>query len=111
MLAKNKAEDEEIDLGLLTWNEPEEMLQASRDNLKEISDTVFDLGIHLTYDLNPNLHDRYIETDHVWKIILGRGLDIFLKSDGRYDIADVWQEKRKCKACEITYIEVFSEQT
>lgn len=108
MLAKNKAEDEEIDLGVLTWNEPEEMLQTSRENLKEISDTVFDLGIQLSYDLNPNLHDRYIETDHGWKIVMGRGLDIFLKSDGRFDIAELWQEKRKCKACEITYIKVNS---
>lgn len=104
MLAKNKDEDEEINLGVITWNEPEEMLEITKSNLREIAETVFDSGIHLTFDLNPNIHDRYIETEHGWKIILGRGLDIFLKSDGRFDIAELWQEKRKCKACEITYI-------
>ena len=109
MLAKKKEEDEEIELSVQTWNEPDEMIKISQYNLDEISDSVFNLGIRLTYDLNPNIHDRYIETDNGWKIILGRGLDIFLKSDGRFDIAELWQEKRKCKACEITYIKRMKE--
>lgn len=103
MLARNKREEEEINLEVLTWNEPEDKLQISKENLEEISESVFDLGIKLTYDFNPNIHDRYIESDNGWKIILGRGLDIFLKPEGKFNIAEMWQEKRKCRACEITY--------
>ena len=40
--------------------------------------------------------------DNGWKIVLGRGLDIFQKTNGWYDIAEYYQEKRLCKACEIT---------
>ena len=104
MLAQNKEEDEEINLNVITWNEPDEKLALSKESLDEISNSVFDLGIKLTYAFNQNIHDRYIESDNGWKIILGRGLDIFLKPEGRYDIAEIYQEKKKCRACEITYV-------
>ena len=106
MLANNKTVDEEIELKVVTWNEPDHNLQQSTSNLEEIAESVFDLGIKMSYDMNPNQHDRYIEADNGWKIVLGRGLDIFLKPEGRYNIADVWQEKRKCRACEITYVNI-----
>jgi ATP-dependent Lon protease len=104
MIVKNKKEEEEINLKVITWNEPDEMIKSTNDTLEEISQTVFDLGIKLTWEFNPNIHDRYIDINNGWKIILGRGLDIYLKPEGRYNIAGIWQEKRKCKACEIIYI-------
>jgi ATP-dependent Lon protease len=106
MLANNKKSEEEIELKVITWNEPDEMLRISGENLEEISESVFDMGIKLSYEFNPNQHDRYILADNGWKIILGRGLDIFLKPEGRFNIADIYQEKRKCRATEITYLRV-----
>ncbi|MEZ5055513.1 MAG: MIT C-terminal domain-containing protein [Saprospiraceae bacterium] len=39
------------------------------------------LGIILfSYEFNENIHDRSINLDNGWKIILGRGLDIFSKN-------------------------------
>lgn len=61
------------------------------------------LGIHLTYRLEEH-HDRYIAADNGWKITLGRGLDIFEKIEGRFNVADIDQTKRKCKSCELTFI-------
>jgi ATP-dependent Lon protease len=107
MLARLKDPDDEIQIKVITWNEPDEMLKITSENLIEISDSVFDLGIKLSWDFNPNQHDRFIEADNGWKIILGRGLDIFLKPEGRFNVAELWQEKRKCRACEITYVRVF----
>lgn len=104
MIAKNKKEEEELNLKVVTWNEPDEMIKSSNDTLEEISQTVFDSGINLTWEFNPNIHDRYIDMNNGWKIILGRGLDIYLKPEGRFNIAGLWQEKRKCKACEIIYV-------
>jgi ATP-dependent Lon protease len=80
------------------------MLQESQIHLDEIADSVFDSGITLTYELNPNKHDRSIVAGNGWKIILGRGLDIFQRVDGRLNLADISQEKRQCKDCEITII-------
>jgi ATP-dependent Lon protease len=104
MLANNKNTEEEIELKVITWNEPDAMIKISTENLNEIAESVFDLGIKMTFEYNPNQHDRYIQSDNGWKIILGRGLDIFLRSEGKYNVADLYQEKRKCKATEITYL-------
>lgn len=104
MLANNKNNEEEIELRVITWNEPEEMLKVSTENLNEIAESVFDLGIKMSFEYNPNQHDRYIQADNGWKIILGRGLDIFLKPEGKFNVADLYQEKRKCRATEITYL-------
>lgn len=106
MLANNKNTEEEIELNVITWNEPDEMIKISTENLNEIAESVFDLGIKMSFEYNPNQHDRYIQADNGWKIILGRGLDIFLRPEGRYNVADLYQEKRKCKATEITYLRV-----
>jgi len=104
MLANNKNTDEEVELNVITWNESDEMLKLSSENLNEIAESVFDLGIKMSFEYNPNQHDRYIQADNGWKIVLGRGLDIFLRPEGKYNVADLYQEKRKCKATEITYL-------
>jgi ATP-dependent Lon protease len=104
MLISNKETSEEIALKVITWNEPDQMLQESQIHLDEIADSVFDSGITLTHELNPNKHDRSILASNGWKIILGRGLDIFQRVDGRLNLADINQEKRQCKDCEITII-------
>ena len=72
--------------------------------MREIIDSVSSLGIDLSYEFNETLHDRSIEMNNGWKIILGRGLDIWQKTAGRYDIAEYYQEKRLCKEFEITVI-------
>ncbi|MDX9712583.1 MAG: BREX system Lon protease-like protein BrxL [Ignavibacteriaceae bacterium] len=104
MLANNKNTEEEIELNVTTWNESDEMLKLSSENLNEIAESVFDMGIKMSFEFNPNQHDRFILADNGWKIVLGRGLDIFLKPEGKFNVADLYQEKRKCRATEITYL-------
>ena len=102
MLSKLKEEEEEISLKLITWND-EEHLKQSEESLYELSLAVEEIGIQFTYEL-ANVHDRSITTDTGWKIVLGRGLDIYEKPESRFDVGSVDQEKRLCKACEITYL-------
>jgi ATP-dependent Lon protease len=104
MLIRNKLAEDEINIHLVTWNEPEDMLAESTESLNEIANSLFDSGIKLTFEFNPNIHDRFINSDTGWKIILGRGLDIYQRPEGRFNIAGFQQEQRKCKSCEITYI-------
>jgi ATP-dependent Lon protease len=106
MLIQNKSVEDEINLHLVTWNEPDDMLQESTDSLTEIATSLFDSGIHLTFEFNPNIHDRFIKSDTGWKIVLGRGLDIFQRPEGRFNIAAFQQEQRQCKSCEITFVEI-----
>ncbi|GGF79080.1 BREX system Lon protease-like protein BrxL [Wenyingzhuangia marina] len=104
MLGYNKDPEVEINLEVITWNN-EEYQQDSIAYLEELAETVQELGIHLTYRLEHH-HDRFIAADNGWKITLGRGLDIFEKIEGRFNIADVDQNRRKCKSCEMTYLKI-----
>ena len=99
-----KADDEEVELHVVTWNDSEFGLQDSNQSLEEIAESVFDMGIKMTFEFEKSVHDRFIKSDNGWKIILGRGLDMFQKPEGKFSIADLRQEQRRCKACEITYL-------
>lgn len=97
-----KESEKIVNMELIAWNEKEFHTQ-SKTYFEEVVSSVKDLNIKLSYKFE-NHHDRYIQTDTGWKIILGRGLDIFQKSEGRFSIADLDQKRRKCKGCEITYV-------
>jgi ATP-dependent Lon protease len=60
-------------------------------------------NIDFNYIFDNNLHDRWIEIDTGWRIILGRGLDIFQKPDDKFTLGFLDQSKRSCKATTITY--------
>lgn len=101
MLAKNKESEKILNLKVVSWN-TKEFLPQSKQNFEEISASVREIGIELNYCFE-NHHDRFIEADNGWKILMGRGLDIFDKPEGRFDAGEVDQLWRKCKACEITF--------
>lgn len=102
MLGNNKDPETEIALEVITWN-TEEFMPDTISFFEELQSNVLDLGINLVYKFENN-HDRFIDANNGWKITLGRGLDIFEKTEGRFSVADMDQSRRKCKACEITYL-------
>ena len=104
MLANNKDPEEEIYLEVLSWNTPDHM-SDSIAAFEEFQESVNDLGIHFSFIME-DVHDRYIQADNGWKITLGRGLDIFEKNEGRFNAAELDQSRRRCKACEMTYLRV-----
>ena len=59
--------------------------------------------IEFDFSFDPNLHDRWIETDTGWRIMLGRGLDIFQKPDDKFTLGFMDQTKRKCKATSVVF--------
>ncbi len=81
-------------------NEEEVTLSAEYQELK---DTLEQERVELTFDFDRNQHDRSVRTDTGWTITLGRGLDIFKKPEGRFNLGFVDQTKRECKATTITY--------
>ncbi len=104
MLGNNKALEDEVNLEIVSWND-EAYLSDSISYFEELQESVTDLGINLTYRMESH-HDRFIAADNGWKITLGRGLDIFEKIEGRFNVADLDQTKRKCKSCEVTYLNI-----
>ena len=104
MLSNIKEPEDQINLELVTWNN-EEYIEDSKNSLEELAQNIQSIGINLTYRFE-NHHDRFIAADNGWKITLGRGLDIFEKIEEKFSIADLDQTKRKCKACEVTYLKI-----
>lgn len=104
MLNEIKEIDEETDLQVITWND-EQYLEESQNKFEELYHSVNELGINLSWEFQ-NIHARSIVTDHGWKIIPDRGLDIFEAGSGKFDVAALIQERRKCKNSEIIYMRI-----
>lgn len=105
LIAETKQSDEEVKIHLIT-NNNEEYIENAKEAFTELIESLLPLGIDLSYTFDDTQHDRSIEMDNGWKIILGRGLDIWQKTSGRYDIADYYQNKRLCKAFELTIVKI-----
>lgn len=97
--------DQEITFYLVT-NNTEDYIEESRKSLTELADSLLPLGIDFKFEFNASIHDRSLSLNNGWKIILGRGLDIYQKTNGRYDIAEFVPEMRLCRACEISYLQI-----
>ena len=109
VVAKHKAEDEEVELHLIT-GEDEFKAYQQEEYLTKIKDSVSNIGIYFTweYDKTNTIHARHIITDKGWKISLDRGLDIFqhFEMNDAFAIENRVQMYRKCKGFEISYFRV-----
>ncbi|MFV0457426.1 MAG: BREX system Lon protease-like protein BrxL [Actinomycetales bacterium] len=105
LLAASKDPADEITVTLVTKEVRGEYEQQHLLMLKDIQDSAATAGIQLTVTWDESIHDRSIRTDHGWKLLLGRGLDIFQKGSGSpYDLGSRRQEFRQVLAFGITYI-------
>jgi len=93
-----------LQLALVTSAESNEQERILSTKFEELRSSLEQDRISFTYSFDRDKHDRWIETDTGWRIILGRGLDIFQKPEGKFTLGFVDQSKRLCKATTITYI-------
>lgn len=107
LISDLKGFDEEVKLHLVTYNE-EIYLDKSAEAFDQMQQSLEEIGIDFTYELDETAHDRSIVLNNGWKIVLGRGLDIFQRTGGWYSMDEYVQEYRKCKASEITFVEISS---
>lgn len=107
LVGEVKGIDEEVQVHLVTSNS-EEYLQDARKSFTDMAFSLEQIGIKFTFEFKDDFHDRSLNLNNGWKIIMGRGLDIYQKTGGWYDITEYYQEKRACKACEITYLQEWS---
>ena len=111
-VARHRPESEETDIHLITARDE---IAATRqiEYLERIQDSCMGLGIRFTWDITSNeaIHARHIETNHGWKILLDRGLDIYQSFDANdaFEAANRLPEQRFCKAFEVTYLRVLQE--
>lgn len=103
LISEKKDPEIEVKLHLVTTAD-EEYKENTKEAFDQIVYSLESIGIIFTYEFDDFIHDRSIELDNDWKIILGRGLDIWQKTGGWYDINEYIQERRFCRACEITIL-------
>ena len=105
LVSEKKEPLQEIELHLVTANS-EDYIEGVKEKFDQITYSLESMGINFTYEFDEFIHDRSIDMNNGWKIVLGRGLDIYQKTGGYADITDYIQERRLCKACEITFVKV-----
>ena len=106
-IAKQKSDEEEVAVHLITTEDEFKGEQQVR-NLHKIQESSMALGISFSWEFDKakTIHARHIETDHGWKILLDRGLDIFQSYDTNdaFAVTNRLQKYRSCKAFEVTYL-------
>ena len=106
-ISKFKGPDEEVAVHAVTV-EDEFNGDRQSENLQKIADACQSVGIQFTwaYDTSGTKHDRDITTDHGWKIVLSRGLDVFQRFElnDAFNFANRMQQHRQCKEFNLTYI-------
>jgi ATP-dependent Lon protease len=106
-IAAVKDAADEINVKLITseTNEGAEKLRKQLELLVKIKQGAAIGGINFDVSFDDTIHDRSIVTDTGWKILLGRGLDIFqYVTRDAFDLATKLQEYRQVKAFGVTYI-------
>ncbi|MGM0724471.1 MAG: BREX system Lon protease-like protein BrxL [Actinomycetota bacterium] len=108
-LARGKDPADEVTIKLVTVENQDgpERVQRQLEYLLQIKKSAGMLGIVLDVELvDPTaVHDRSITADTGWKILLGRGLDIFQRmNDSPFDLATKYQKYRELKGFGITYL-------
>jgi len=84
------------------YKEQMENLGRVKDSFAETA-TPFNFKVHPS----PNFHTRSITTDHGWKIILDRGLDIFQRFErSPFNAATNLQEARLTKRCGVNIFQI-----
>ena len=106
-LVKVKPVEAEVAVHLVTA-EDEFRGEIQQEQLEKIKESCRGEGIDFSWEFDGTgtLHARHVVTDHGWKILLDRGLDIFqhYEMNDAFAFANRLQQSRTCKAFEITFI-------
>lgn len=106
-VTKFKPKDDEVEVHLRTIEDEFKGPQQIEFFIK-IQENCAIAGVQFTweFDETQTLHARHIVTDHGWKILLDRGLDIFqhYEMNDSFSLSNRLQQYRSCKAFEITYL-------
>lgn len=106
-IAATKDAADEVNVRLVTSENTEgpDKLRKQFELLLKVKQGASVAGINVDIVFDAAIHDRSILTDTGWRIVLGRGLDIFQYITGdAFELATKLQEYRQVKAFGITYI-------
>lgn len=104
-LTKDPADEVQIRLVTTVDTEDADRTFKQADFLQRINEGAATAGIHFEVIFDDSIHDRSVVTDTGWRIILGRGLDIYQRvSTDAFDLQSRLQQFRPIRAFGVTYV-------
>jgi ATP-dependent Lon protease len=108
-VSKNSSPETEVAVHVLTA-EDEFNGEKQGENFQKMAEACASIGLRFTweYDKSGTKHDRDITTDHGWKIVLSRGLDVFQRYElnESFSFTNRLQHQRQCKEFNVTYVRI-----
>ena len=107
-IVRHRTNDRKIAVRLVTAQTEPEYVEQQLKFLQSMEVTGLTQGIWFSWEFDASVHDRSIMTDTGWKIILGRGLDIFRW----FDVNDAFDFQNRLQGCRavrgfyVTYVRV-----
>jgi ATP-dependent Lon protease len=102
---KTMEESADTEVHLITCQD-EFRSEQQEDFFTQMQKNCIRVGIKFTWEYDSTIHARHIVTNHGWKILLDRGLDVYQPYDSRdaFSLAARLQSQRLCKKFEVTYL-------
>ncbi|MCP4538964.1 MAG: ATP-dependent Lon protease, partial [Chloroflexi bacterium] len=104
-IIRQKSDAEQVTVHLIT--SPDEYGATQQlEHFEQIQINTAPAGIHFTWEFVDAIPERYVVTDHGWKILLDRGLDIFNRCELRdaFALTNRLQRYRPLKEFQVTYL-------
>lgn len=106
-ISRNSKPEDEVAVHVVTV-EDEFSEDRQTENFEKMAEACTSVGIQFswTYDTSGTKHDRDITTDHGWRIVLSRGLDVFQRCElnDAFSFANRMQQHRQCKEFNVTFV-------
>jgi ATP-dependent Lon protease len=106
-ISRNSKPEDEVAVHVVTV-EDEFSGDRQTENFEKMAAACTSVGIQFSwaYDTSGTKHDRDITTDHGWKIVLSRGLDVFQRCElnDAFSFANRMQQHRQCKEFNVTFV-------
>ena len=106
-ISRNSKPEDEVAVHVVTV-EDEFSGDRQTENFEKMAEACTSVGIQFSwaYDTSGTKHDRDITTDHGWKIVLSRGLDVFQRCElnDAFSFANRMQQHRQCKEFNVTFV-------
>ena len=106
-ISRNSKPEDEVAVHVVTV-EDEFSGDRQTENFEKMATACTSVGIQFSwaYDTSGTKHDRDITTDHGWKIVLSRGLDVFQRCElnDAFSFANRMQQHRQCKEFNVTFV-------
>ncbi|MCP4537486.1 MAG: ATP-dependent Lon protease, partial [Chloroflexi bacterium] len=106
-IIRQKSDAEQVTVHLITLHDECDTTQQL-EHFEQIQINTAPAGIHFTWEFVDTIPERHVVTDHGWKILLDRGLDIFNRCElgDAFALTNRLQRYRPLKGFQVTYLRV-----